>query len=137
MPGRPMEDAMKKVIVPPAFASYPAEWHFSPGLDTGDFVFFSGVTGVRPDLSLAEDPQTQFRETFEFLKAHLIEAGLAFADIVEMTTYHVDLRRHWDKFFKVKDEFVAEPYPAWTAVGVSELITPGTLVEIRAIARRR
>ena len=41
---------MKKVIVPPAFATYPADWHLSPGLDTGDFVFFSGITGVRPDM---------------------------------------------------------------------------------------
>ena len=33
-------------------------------------------------------------------------------------------------------EFVAAPYPAWTAIGVSELITEGTIVEIRLIARR-
>jgi enamine deaminase RidA (YjgF/YER057c/UK114 family) len=39
-------------------------------------------------------------------------------------------------FIKVKDEFFAAPYPAWTAVGVSELITDGALAEIRAIARR-
>jgi hypothetical protein len=37
---------------------------------------------------------------------------------------------------KVKDEFIADPYRAWTAIGVSELITAGALVEIRAIARR-
>ena len=47
-----------------------------------------------------------------------------------MTTYHVGLRDHLDDFVKVKDEFIAEPYPAWSAIGVSELITAGTLVEI-------
>jgi hypothetical protein len=36
----------------------------------------------------------------------------------------------------VKDEFVSAPYPAWTAVGISELITTGTLAEIRIIAKR-
>jgi enamine deaminase RidA (YjgF/YER057c/UK114 family) len=127
---------MKKVIVPPQFASFPRDWHLSPGIDTGDFVFFSGVTGSRPDLSVAADPETQFRETFGFLKSNLVQAGLDFPDVVDMTTYHVDLRKHLDTFIKVKDEFVREPYPAWTAIGVSQLITEGTLVEIRAIARR-
>lgn len=127
---------MRKVIVTPEFANLPADWHLSPGVDIGDFVFFSGVTGVRPDLSVAEDPETQFREALEFLNANLAQAGLGFRDVVEMTTYHVELRKHLDKFIKVKDEFIGEPYPAWTAIGVSELITEGTLIEIRAIARR-
>jgi enamine deaminase RidA (YjgF/YER057c/UK114 family) len=39
-------------------------------------------------------------------------------------------------FIKVKDEFVPAPYPAWTAIGVTELITEGTLLEIRVIAKR-
>jgi len=30
---------MRKVIVTPEFAHYPREWHLSPGIDTGDFVF--------------------------------------------------------------------------------------------------
>lgn len=43
---------------------------------------------------------------------------------------------HLGAFVKVKDEFIAEPYPAWTAIGVSELLTDGALAEIRAIAKR-
>jgi enamine deaminase RidA (YjgF/YER057c/UK114 family) len=35
----------------------------------------------------------------------------------------------------VKDSFLPSPYPAWTAVGISELAVPGALVEIRAVAR--
>ena len=53
-----------------------------------------------------------------------------------MTTYHVALRKHLDAFVKVKDEFIADPYPAWTSIGVSELITPEALVEIRIVAKR-
>ena len=127
---------MWQVIVTRAFSHYPRDWHFSPGLDTGDFVFFSGLTGTHPDSSLAEDPETQFRDAFAFLRANLAEAGLGFEHVVEMTTYHVNLRKHLDLFIKVKDEFIAEPFPAWTAIGVSELITPGALAEIRVIAKR-
>ena len=87
-------------------------------------------------LSVADDPESQFRDTFRFLRANLEAADLPFDHIVEMTTYHVGLREHLDAFIKVKDEFISEPYPAWTAIGVTELITEGTLVEIRVIARR-
>ncbi len=79
---------MKDVIVTPAFSHFPGDWHLSPGLDTGDFVFFSGVTGTGPDLTLADDPETQFRDTFRFLQAKLEQASLGFGDVVEMTTYH-------------------------------------------------
>ena len=127
---------MKRTMTAPNFAHFPADWHLSPVLDTGDFVFFSGITGTHPDLSVATDPVEQFRDTFRFLLDNLRVAGLAFEHVVEMTTYHVGLRRHLNAFVKVKDEFISEPYPAWTAIGVTELITEGTLVEIRAIAKR-
>ncbi|WP_267887720.1 Rid family hydrolase, partial [Mycolicibacterium fortuitum] len=50
----------------------------------------------------------------------LAEAGLNFTDVVEITSYHVGLQQHVQVFGEVKDEFVAAPYPAWTAVGVTE-----------------
>ena len=127
---------MRATLSPPAFAHFIDDWHFSPVLDTGDFVFLSGVTGARADLTVAADPETQIRDAFQFAREHLRIANLTFDDVVEMTTYHVDLREHLRVFMKVKDEYVTTPYPAWTAVGISQLITVGTIVEIRLIARR-
>jgi enamine deaminase RidA (YjgF/YER057c/UK114 family) len=127
---------MRKMLVPPEFSDVPDLWHFAPVVDTGEFVFLSGITGVRPDGSLSDDPETQIRDTFRFVAMHLETAGLHFDDIVEMTTYHVALRKHLNAFIKVKDEFVRAPYPAWTAIGITELITAGTLLEIRIVARR-
>jgi enamine deaminase RidA (YjgF/YER057c/UK114 family) len=127
---------MKRTITTPGFAHFPRDWHLSPVLDTGDFVFLSGITGTHPDLSVAADPESQFRDAFRFLQANLQAAGLNFDHVVEMTTYHVGLREHLDTFIKVKDEFISEPYPAWTAIGVTELITVGTLIEVRVIAKR-
>jgi len=127
---------MRKVLAAREFSHFTTDWHLAPVLDTGDFVFLSGVTGAHPDLSVSDDPETQFRDTFKFLAANLEAADLRLDNIVEMTTYHVGLRRHLAAFVKIKDEFINEPYPAWTAIGVTELITEGTLVEIRAIAKR-
>ena len=127
---------MKQTLSPPAFAHFIEDWHFSPVLDTGDFVFLSGITGARADLTVADDPETQIRDAFQFAKEHLEAANLTFSDVVEMTTYHIGLRGHLATFMRVKDEYVTAPYPAWTAIGVSQLITEGTIVEIRLIARR-
>ncbi len=53
-----------------------------------------------------------------------------------MTTYHVELQKNLKEFMRVKDEFIIEPYPAWTAIGVSELAVADAVIEIRVIARR-
>ena len=127
---------MRKIIVAPEFPNYPEDWHFSPAIDTGGFVVLSGITGVRPDQSLSSDPATQFRDAFHSVAMHLRAAGLGFEQIVDLTTYHVQLRKHLKEFMTIKDEFIREPYPTWTAVGISELITPGTLIEIRVVAQR-
>lgn len=127
---------MKQAVAAPEFAHYPQDWHFSPVLRSGDFAFFSGQTGIRPDGTLSSDPEQQFRDAFRHLEANLSAAELTFHDVVEMTSYHVGLRQHLASFIKVKDDYIHPPYPAWTAVGVAEFITPGTLVEIRIIARQ-
>ena len=127
---------MRKLFVAKKFSTYPEEWHFAPVLDTGNFAFLSGITGVHPDQSISADPETQMRDTFRFVGMHFTAAELNFDHVVEMTSYHVGLREHLKTFIQVKDEFINAPYPAWTAVGIAELITAGSLHEIRIIAKR-
>ena len=127
---------MKRVLAPPQFAHFERDWHFSPVLDTGRFVFVSGVTGERADGCIADDPERQIRDAFDILKEHLAAADLGFEDVVDMTTYHVGLREHLSVFMKVKDEHVGKPYPTWTAVGVSQLIGEAAIVEIRVVAQK-
>lgn len=127
---------MKRVRSAPEFAHYPAEFHTSPAIEQAGFVFFSGQTGVRPDGTIAPDAETQIRDAFRFLGCNLVAAGLSFDDIVEMTTYHVGLRAQLDTFISIKDEYIREPYPAWTAIGVSELWSVGSVVEVRVIASK-
>ena len=67
----------------------------------------------------------------------LIEARLSFEHVVEITSYHIGLRRHLKDFMKVKDElFIKAPYPAWTAIGISELAIKGAIIEISVTATK-
>ena len=86
-------------------------------------------------LVAVREPEAQVSTAFVALRAVLPAAGADLADLVEITTYHVDISRHMETFMRVKDRFIHAPYPAWTAIGVSELIVPGGLMEIRAVAK--
>jgi enamine deaminase RidA (YjgF/YER057c/UK114 family) len=101
----------------------------------GNRLYCSGVIGVGPDGKASADPETQFTQAFESLQSVLTAASLSFADVIEMTTFHVDLRKNLPAFMKVKDRYMQAPYPAWTAIGITELAFPGGLVEIKVIAR--
>ncbi|MEM8788159.1 MAG: RidA family protein [Pseudomonadota bacterium] len=107
----------------------------SPGILAGGFLFLTGMTGSGPDGTMPEAPQAQFRAAFAKIGLVLAEAGLSFDAVVEMTSYHVGLRQHFEAFDTARLEVFAEPYPAWTAVEVAGLRRPKALVEIRAIAR--
>ncbi|MGL4242732.1 MAG: RidA family protein [Beijerinckiaceae bacterium] len=106
----------------------------SPAIISGDFAFFTGQTGSRADGTMPEDPAAQFRSAFDKIGEVLAEAGLSYRSVVEMTSYHVGLRDHFELFDAIRLEYCSEPYPAWTAVEVAGLRRPGALVEIRVIA---
>ena len=123
-------------VIPANLRYFYDDWHMSPGLACNGFVFLTGVTGESLDGILSQDPETQIRQAFATVALILDEGGLDVGNIVEMTSYHVGLRNHIDLFRSVRDEFVREPYPAWTAIGVAGLIGEGAIVELRIIARR-
>jgi enamine deaminase RidA (YjgF/YER057c/UK114 family) len=122
-------------IIPNEMRSvYYDDWKMSPGIISNGLLFLTGMTGAQPDASIADDPEQQIRDAFAKINAVLHTAGLDTSDIVEMTSYHVGISEHIDTFKKVRNELITEPYPAWTAIEVSGFITPGAIVEIRAVA---
>lgn len=124
------------LVIPAAMRPMYDRFHFAPAVRAGDLLLCSGQIGLGPDGRAIADPAAQFTAAFENVKAVLAEAGLGFADVVELTTYHAGGMQHIAAFTQVKDRYLPAPYPAWTAIGVVELAVPGGLVEIRATARR-
>ncbi|MGD1859997.1 MAG: RidA family protein [Leptolyngbyaceae cyanobacterium] len=132
-----MSNKEQRVIYPEQAPSYYNDWKFSPAIESQGFIFVSGCTGTMDNGVVPDGITAQTRQAFHRIGMCLDEAGVSFADIVEMTTYHVGLKSHLEEFRAAKDEFIVEPYPAWTAIGVSELASEGALVEIRVVAKRR
>ena len=129
---------MSKRVIPDSMRGFYDNYHFAPAVVDGEHLRCSGVIGVNLKTGeVSADPVTQFEQAFQNLSEVLEEGGLSFADITEMTTFHVGLQQHLEAFMTVKDNYVNEPYPAWTAIGTPELALPGGLVEIRVTARLR
>jgi enamine deaminase RidA (YjgF/YER057c/UK114 family) len=126
------------VLVPKGMEMAYEQFHFAPAVRAGGLLRCSGQLGTNERFAIvSSDPEAQFVQAFENVKSVLAAAKLGFGDVVEMTTFHVGLREHLAIFLAVKDRYFAAPWPAWTAIGISELAAPGALVEIRVTARLR
>ncbi len=126
----------KDVVIPKEMEGTYKQLHFAPAVRDGDRLFCSGQIGTGPDGRPLEDSEAQFVQAFENVKTVLEAGGATLDDVIDITTYHVGFREHIAKFAEVKDRYISEPYPAWTAIGVSELAFGG-LVEIQVVASLR
>lgn len=124
----------KTVIAPPKNAAIYEASRYSPAVAASGLLFISGQVGVDASGAPVKDPEAQTRQAFENLKNVLESAGRSFADLVEVTSYHVDLHAHAETVLKVKDDYIEAPYPAWTAIGVQALWFPELILELRVIA---
>jgi len=120
----------------PVKARHYDQLHFSSATRVGDMIWVSGQVGFDPATGKpGEGMAAQARLAFQNLEGVLKEAGATMADIVEIMTFHIDLRGpDIHEFVKVKDEFLPDRYPSWTGVGVTQLAHPAFLVEVRAVA---
>ncbi|GAB5503780.1 RidA family protein [Pyruvatibacter sp.] len=125
------------LILPEALKPTYENFKFAPGVRAGGLLHMSGILGTGADGKVPADPGEEFEAAFQQAKMVLGEAGLDFSDIVEMTTFHIGLQEHIGTFMAVKDKYITEPYPAWTAVGTTELAFPGARMELKITALGR
>ncbi|GAB3100233.1 RidA family protein [Cupriavidus yeoncheonensis] len=127
----------RELIVPPTMQCIVKRAGYIPAVKIGASVFCAGQVGRTVDLEVIADPEAQFLACWENLRAVLEEAGCSFEDVVDMTTYHVQMNRHMPIFREVKNRVFPRGTCAWTSIGVSELAHPGLLVEIKCVAVKR
>lgn len=127
----------REIIIPPAMQTIVERAGYAPAVKVGDTLYCAGQVGRTADLQVIEDPEQQFLAAWENLRQVLEAGGCTFEDIVDMTTYHVDMSRHMAVFREVKNRVFPRGMSAWTCIGVSELAHPGILVEIKCVAVRR
>ena len=112
----------------------------------GDLVFVSGTSSRRPDDTLdgvavdefgdtTLDIAVQTRAVLENVRSILAAAGASLQDLVQVTTYLVNMN-DFDAYNDVYDEYFDETGPTRTTVAVHQLPHPHLLIEIQAVACR-
>lgn len=110
----------------------------------GDFIVVSGTSSRRADNTIAGaksdefgtthlDIREQTRAVLENVRDILRNAGADLADVVEITTYLLNMN-DFAGYNEVYGEFFNYDGPARTTVAVHQLPHPHLLVEIRAVA---
>jgi len=125
---------MRIGVVPEHWTGFYESTHIPAAVREGDRLYVTGHTGEESDGSFSADPEAQIRQTFSLISATLSKSGASWANVVELNSFHVGLRAQTDFLIAVAGEFLSDPYPAWTAVGVTELFDEGAVVEISCIA---
>lgn len=110
----------------------------------GDFLFVSGTSSRRPDNSFEGvdvdemgttqlDIRAQTRAVIENIRDILASEGARLADVVEISTFLVDMN-DFGGYNAVYAEYFDEQGPTRTTVAVHQLPHPHLRIEIKAIA---
>ena len=110
----------------------------------GEFVYVSGTSARRPDNTIAGadvdelgttnlDIRVQTRAVLENIKTILADHGAGLADLVQVTSYLVNMN-DFAGYNQVWAEHFDETGPTRTTVAVHQLPHPHLLIEMQAVA---
>jgi len=125
----------RESVVPKDMTNIHDRFRYSPGVKAGPLLFIAGQVGRDGNLNVVEGKEAQFVQAFENVKKVLTEAGITFDDVVEIVTYHTDMR-DLQLFMTIKERYFTnlDRLPSWTAIGASALAMPGLFAEIKCTA---
>ena len=115
----------------------PAQFHanatYSPGVDTGDYVYISGQGPRRADGSLPSTFAEQCRQALDNVRLIVQAAGLTTENVVYTQIYLEDIN-NYGEMDRVFGEYFAKSPPARSVLGVARV--PDPPIQISAIAVR-
>ena len=123
----------REIIIPEGMEDYYHRFGVAPAVKVGNTLYICGQLGRDENLNVIEGTEAQYTQAFENLKKVLEAAGATLENVVDLVTYHTDMRDIMN-FLEVKNRYFTKDYPAWTAIGCTALSMPGLLVEIKATA---
>jgi enamine deaminase RidA (YjgF/YER057c/UK114 family) len=128
-----------RFLVPKGYGEFMRDtYHYSQGVQVGDLVFVTGQGGWNAEFEIPDDVGVQIRHAFRNVEIVLAEASLTWADVIDITTYHVGIDE--SVLATVVEELRShcpDHQPLWTVIGVAGLALPTMKVEITANAVAR
>ena len=125
-----VKDSSRRVVIPEGATRSSSP--LSPGIQVGNRLYLSGMTGRGPDGYAPGDVEEQTRQSLENLQATLRAAGMDLTNVQEVLIYVTDIRDA-EKVLNVYRESVGNKSIPLTVVG-TPLMSPVALVEIMMTA---
>jgi enamine deaminase RidA (YjgF/YER057c/UK114 family) len=128
----------KQSLMPenPGARAFQEEVGFADAVVHGDTIYLSGV--VAAPLAGETSLTPAYERAFARLDAILKRLGASWDDVLVFDTFHkgTEMAKQLDALVPVKNRYIKAPFPAWTAVGVTELYEPTAVTEIKLTVRR-
>ena len=127
--------AAKQTIMPESEGAraFLEQFGFSEAVIHNGTVYLSGVIAGPVPEGMSEE--AMYDRAFAYLGSILARAGSSWDDVLDITTYHVDIDASMPALAAAKNKVVKAPFPAWTAIDADRLYSPDGLVEIKITAR--
>jgi len=128
--------AVPKFLVPKGYGEFMRDnYHYSQGVQVGDLIFVTGQGGWDESFEFSDSVDDQIRHAFRNVATVLAEAGASWDQVIDMTSYHVDLDEAvLGTMVEQLREHCPAHQPLWTVVGVAKLALPAMKIEIAANA---
>jgi enamine deaminase RidA (YjgF/YER057c/UK114 family) len=123
-------NAQVRAVVP---TQIHANRFYSPGVDTGDYIYASGQGPRRPDGTIPASFADQCRQAFDNIKTIIESAGLTSNHVVYVQVYLVDISKYGE-MDRVFGEYFPKTPPARAVLGVARV--PDPPIQINAVAAR-
>src|SRR5215212_9141454 len=110
-------------------------YHYSQGVHVGGMIYVTGQGGWNESFDIPESVDEQVANAFRNVETVLAEASASWADVIDITSYHVDVDEAvLGTVVESLRKYCPDHQPLWTVVGVASLALPPMKVEITANA---
>ena len=119
------------VLMPtnPQALAFQTQFGYAEAVRAGDTIYLSGVVAAPAPGEKGLVPA--YERAFAHIESILKRAGASWDDVVDITTYHINIDAELGDLSTVKNRHVKAPFPTWTAIQVSRLYEPSAVTEIK------
>jgi|WetSurMetagenome_2_1015567.scaffolds.fasta_scaffold338454_2 enamine deaminase RidA (YjgF/YER057c/UK114 family) len=124
-----------KVVMPsePGTLKLWEAWGFCDAIVIDNTIYLSGVVASTKDGD--KGLEDAYARAFDRIGTILTKTGAGWDDVIDITSFHTNLKTQMPAMVAVKNRYVRAPFPAWTAIEVTRLIPDNGITEIKLVAK--
>jgi enamine deaminase RidA (YjgF/YER057c/UK114 family) len=125
---------MKQVVQASGVLAY-EPFGFTNCVRLGGVLYLSGIAALdEQGRVIGDDIETQTVQTFQNIRRVLQAGGSDLDQILQMTSFVVDLEKNGARYVATRKTILTEPTFTSATIGIAALMMPGLLLEVQCTA---